>query len=561
MTPSGQPQVTFQWSNDPAAVEVAAVNQTLILNFLAPGAANGYLWANSDRGLSSAPSSNHLTRLTTLPIDCSEQGTVLFTMRSTIGVWANDASQYCKLRVSNDGLEWTDFSPFPCLTAGGDITPPCSRFSYNPQFVAVDITTVAANQPAVYLQLQWQGGWEYYWAIDDLALSSVPENDLVLDFGYTVQVGGGYEYGRIPQSQMPPSMEVGAQVVSFGSGTQTNVAVNISLIDPDGGVVASTNSPIGTMYQNDTVLVEAVFNLPDPMAVGRYTTQFTVGSDQSELDEDPANNHKHRYFEVTELLYSIDAVGVVPDSMLVVSQTGTTSFIDNTMDLRFLAYYEMRSAAHLDGVEVALGGNTQPGSFLVGELFAANQVFSGNMSSPLAASDFRFISQGDLTTGVVYAEFLDPVFLLPGDYYVSATLYQEDGNNIYVLDDLTVPQPNDASMIWLPVDDEGNHLYVNGTAWSVRLRMTDITDRVPGTAGLGDVTIWPNPSSGSFQVIVPGSGPVSVEVFDMLGSLVHTSQPNGTILQVDLGRDRPAGIYTIRAGRAGRYSVQRVAIH
>lgn len=71
MTPSGQTPVLFQWSNDPASVTSAAVNQSLILTFNAPGASNGYLWANSDRGLTATPTSNHLTQLTTTSIDCS----------------------------------------------------------------------------------------------------------------------------------------------------------------------------------------------------------------------------------------------------------------------------------------------------------------------------------------------------------------------------------------------------------------------------------------------------------------------------------------------------------
>lgn len=562
MTPSNQTQVLFQWSNDPAAVQVAAVNQPLILNFLAPGASNGYLWANSDRGLVSGPGSNHLTRLTTSPIDCSGQSTVLFTMRSTIGVWDNDANQYCKLRVSTDGDTWTDFSPFPCLTAGGDIAPPCSRFSYNPQFVAIDITSVAANQPAVYLQLQWQGGWEYYWAIDDLELSSVPENELVLDFGYTSQADGGYEFGRIPQAQMPNSMAVGAQVVNFGSNAQTNTAVEITLWGPDGSQVATTTSPIGNMSQGDTVMVESTLLLNDAPQTGLYRADFTVTSDQSGQDEDPWNNTNHRYFEVTEHTYSLDGIGVLPDSLLVVSQTGTTSFVDNTVDVRFLTFFEVRTPATFDAVEVALGSNTSPGSYLMGELHEAGDVLNGDLSSPLAASDIRVVAQDDMDAGgIVRLEFFDPVELGTGRYYVSANLYQEGGNNIYVMDDISVQQPNDASLLWISNDENSVHLYSNGTAWSVRPLMQEDQgepDGIDVMNGPGGVMISPNPSTGLFWITLDQPHRAHVEVFDMTGALVQASDFTGS-MHLDMG-SKEAGMYTVRISAGDRHHVRRITV-
>src|SRR5690606_23234021 len=126
-TPSGQTPAGFGWANDPAAVTPASANQPLLLTFLAPAASNAFLWANSDRGLTAAPSTNHLTRLTTPPIDCSGQASVLLTMKSTIGVFELDADTAVKVRVSTDGVNWTNFAPFPCLKAG-NINPPCERF-------------------------------------------------------------------------------------------------------------------------------------------------------------------------------------------------------------------------------------------------------------------------------------------------------------------------------------------------------------------------------------------------------------------------------------------------
>src|SRR5690606_1602414 len=452
-TPSGQTPVVFGWANDPAAVTPASANQPLILTFLAPGASNGFLWANSDRGLTAAPSTNHLTRLTTPPIDCSGQASVLLTMKSTIGVFELDADTAVKVRVSTDGVNWTNFAPFPCLKAG-NINPPCERFSFNPQHVAVDITSVAANQATVYLQFQWRGGWEYYWAIDDLELSSLPENELKMDYGYTSQTGGGYEFGHVPTSQMPSTMNVGAQIVNFGTADQTNVTVTVSVRDETDTEVATSTSNVGTMLYQDTVITDEQLTFSPALPVGIYTAHFTVSSDEIGLDENQANNVAYRYFAVTDDLYSIDAVGVVPDSILSVTQTGTGSFLDNTQDVRFLNYFEVHTAETFTGGEILLGANTDVGSYLTLSVYDTVDVFAVDLNSPLAQSELRVIMQQDLNERRAGVTFLDPIDLPVGAYYISANLFQENANDLYILDDLTTPQPNAASMLWIPIDDQ-----------------------------------------------------------------------------------------------------------
>ncbi|MBZ0207319.1 MAG: T9SS type A sorting domain-containing protein [Flavobacteriales bacterium] len=562
LTPSGQTNVLFQWSNDPADVTQASANQPLILTFLAPGASNGYLWANSDRGLSAAPPSNHLTRLTTTPIDCSGQPTVLLTMKSTIGVFDLDADTACKVRVSTDGVTWTNFAPFPCLQTGS-IAPPCERFSYNPQTVAVDISSVAANQANVYLQFQWRGGWEYYWAIDDLELSPIPENELVMDYGYTSQTGGGYEYGRVPASQMPTELNVGAQVVNFGSADQTNVTVNVSVRDEGGTEIGSASTAVGTMLNGDTVVTDENIVLSNPMATGIYTAHFTMTSDQIAMDENPSNNEKYRYFAVTPDLYSMDAIGVVPDSILTTTPTGTGSFLDNTQDVRLVNYFEINTAEVFYGGEVVLStANTDVGSYFTMSVYDTADVLASppDLSSPLTQSDIRVITQTDLDNGgVVGLSFLDPIMLNPGAYFVSANMFQESGNDLYILDDTTVPQPAIASMLWIPIDDQNINLYGgNGTAWAVRLS-SQIGVGVQEAPALQGVTMYPSPTTGPVQIRSEITGQMTVEVFNTLGTLVQTTSFNGTATSLDLSGNA-AGIYTIRVGDGTNYSVQRVAL-
>lgn len=480
-------------------------------------------------------------------------------MKSTIGVYDLDASTYCKVRVSTNGVDWTDFAPFPCLTTG-DINPPCERFSYNPQSVAVDITSAAAMQPTVYLQFQWQGGWEYYWAIDDLQLSAYPDHDLVMDYGYLSQVAGGYEYGRIPMDQMPATVNVGAEVTNFGLMEQTNVTVHVSLLDPGMNEIGSATTTIPLMAQGDTIVTNELITLPAIPIVGTYTAHFTMTSDQSDQEENPANNEAYRYFAVTLDQYGLDGIGIVPDSVLSVTAVGTTSFQDNTQDVRALTYYEIPEQRVFLGVEVVLGASTQAGSYFIAAVYDTADIQVGQVPAAMVESDPRVITQQDLDNGRrASIAFIEPIVLGPGAYYVSANLYQEGGQNISIADDVTVPQPGEASLIYIPIDDQNRFVYSNGNAWAVRLAewyRPSVVGELEEAIGM---SLSPNPTTGLLHIRTQTSGNMTVEIFNAMGAKVRSVRFTGISTTVDL-TGNAAGIYTVRISDGKNTGARRIAL-
>ncbi|MGV9013278.1 MAG: T9SS type A sorting domain-containing protein [Flavobacteriales bacterium] len=559
LTPSADTPVNFVWADDPGAVTIAAANQPLILTFLAPGASNGFLWANSDRGLASAPATNHLTRLTTTAIDCSGQPSVLLTMQSTIGVFDLDADTACKVRVSTDGVNWTNFAPFPCLVTG-NINPPCERFSANPQSVAIDISSVAANQTNVFLQFQWRGGWEYYWAIDDLQLSPIPDNEIVMDLGYTAQFGRGYEFGRVPSSQLLPTVNAGAEVANSGANVQTNVSVNISMKDAGANEVAGANVDLGTINSGDTALADVNLTLPNSLAPGIYTTDFTMTSDQIGDDSDPGNNSKQRSFAITDDLYSLDGLGIYPPASVATGQGGTNSFLDNTVGVGFLNYYQVNAQATFYGVEMLLGPSSAAGSIFHVAIYDTTDVAAGQvLNNEIVVSEDRVVTPAEIAAGMVQIQFLDQVALPAGGYYVAAILSQSDGNDFTIMDDLTVPQPFDASLIFVPNDAPDNvFIYSNGNAWAIRLS-ADPSIGINEVPGLPGVSIYPNPTTGVLHINTTKAEPTTVEVRNVLGAIVKTATFTGTVNTIDLaGYD--AGVYTVRIGNGANYAVKLVTL-
>jgi hypothetical protein len=300
--------------------------------------------------------------------------------------------------------------------------------------------------------------------------------------------------------------------------------------------------------------------LPNPMPTGIYTTYFTMTSDQIDLDNDPTNNSKERSFEVTDNVYSMDGIGVYPDDVLHTTQdgSGTGSYANNAQDVRFLNYYEVHSTMIATGVEIALGSATEAGSYFIASVYDTTSVLANDLSSPLAESDIHVITAGDIAAGKASVAFFDPIFLDPDGYFVSANLFEEGGNDLYILDDVTVPQPNIASMLWIPNDDQ--NLYGgNGTAWAVRLS-SDPNVSVQEHAGLQGVSIYPNPSNGLLNIHMQTAGNTSVEVFNVLGETVKTASFNGTSTTLDLSGNA-AGMYSVRVGNGDNFTVQRIALN
>jgi hypothetical protein len=401
----------------------------------------------------------------------------------------------------------------------------------------------------------------YHWQIDDISINTLPPNELIMENAFTSQFGGGYEFGRVPQGQMGNTIDIGADVINYGANAQDNVEVNVSLTDAANVEVASTTITLGTIVGGDTMLAETQLTLPDPMPTGIYTAHFTMTSDSIAEDFQPNNNAKDRAFSVTDHLYSIDGVGVYPTAIATSEQVGTTSFADNTQNVRFLNYFEVHEDATFYGVEIGLGSNTDANSLFSVSVYDTTEIFAAtpNMSNTLAESDFHVITTAEKLAKKASVTFLDPIFLPVGGYFVSANLYQADGNDIFILDDTTVPQPSVASMLYTPVDDNGQFLYGgNGTAWAVRIS-TDASMSVKDTEGLTGVSLYPNPTTGLVHIRTAKAEPTTVEVRNVLGELVKTATFNGMENSMDL-RGNAAGLYSVRISNGSQFAVGRITL-
>jgi len=289
---------TWQWCSAPNPTPPCAPVFGGQQPFAATTAATGFVHVDSDGGLAAPLPKNHVSRLTTSALNCTGKSVVWLQFQNHIGTFEQPLAANAIVRVSTNLSNWTTFIPFPTFTG-------TNFFSPNPYFVALDISSVAANQATVYIQWQWIANYEYMWDLDDVALyESNPgaKNDIAL---------GDYFYAPSslaqPVSQIATdTFEFGANLSNLGANPQKNVILR-GAVTTDANVELWADSLVIPTLA--TGIVDSFFELPNRYApelpVGTYRIKYTVRSDS--LDERTADNSGQSPFLVTNSIFSKEA--------------------------------------------------------------------------------------------------------------------------------------------------------------------------------------------------------------------------------------------------------------
>ena len=157
---------------------------------------------------------------------------------------------------------------------------------------------------------------------------------------------------------------------------------------------------------------------------------------------------------------------------------------------------------------------------------------SGMFGNALFTSDLYTVTANDVSQGyfdipVVTLTGWDPntsqntwanLDVTPGNYYAAVELYSAGNTyDIRILDDETVPQPAWQSVIWYPQDQA----YTNGNAFAIQLILGNNVNVTEST--LEEVSVYPNPSNGVFNVNISVNETLNANVFDVAGKLIYTS--------------------------------------
>jgi hypothetical protein len=172
------------------------------------------------------------------------------------------------------------------------------------------------------------------------------------------------------------------------------------------------------------------------------------------------------------------------------------------------------------------------------------------------SDDAYTITAEDISNGgTVTVPLSAATTLAPGGYYAAVTLYQDAGNDVAILDDITVPQAPNDGLIYLPSDAV---VYGNGNAHAVRFAM-DATVSVDDVTTIEGVTMYPNPTNGMLRINTENFEKYNVEVINVLGEVMMTTSFSGTTT-LDL-TGFAAGVYNVRLSIGNKTTVQRVTLN
>jgi hypothetical protein len=451
------------------------------------------------------------------------------------------------LVVSTDGVTWPELTPDTDISGMPNVFdlwpdfPDVTSLETNPTKMRVNISEVAGGQPKVWLRFHWTGTWGYAWFVDDVKVVEQPANDLVAESAYITHNGSGDEYGRIPQSQLLSSFDIGGQYFNFGYQDQNNVVESFDIATGGSSVMSSSTNTTLAMSDSTYNVDETVTPSTSPLALGLYEGTFLVESDEETAGGANYDNNTYlRNFEVTADRYSLDGIGVHPAGYENLVSIGTNSFADAADGFQLLTYYDFSQNAAIMGLEIMLSASTVPGGTIICTIQDTANVFGDDLSNPLEESDVIDITQAHVDAGMVTVMFPEPFETDVNAYFAAVEMFSNaNESDIRILDDLTVPQPATSSMIFTPDDQT---VYTNGNAAAIRLITADNVS-VGELNTLEGVSVYPNPSNGVVNVRFANADLYTIDVFNVLGERVHT-EATASNTTIDLnGLD--AGVYMV----------------
>jgi hypothetical protein len=392
------------------------------------------------------------------PIDLSLYPNVLLSFESYYRAFQGG----CVVEVSNDGDNWT------FIDIHADIAVNAS--TENPQVVTLNVSSTIGGSATAYVRFRYIGGWDYAWMVDDVVIFEQLANDLKMNYSLVSHLPEtGLEYGRVPVSQMN-DVTLGAEFMNFGTDTQVNSVVAIEMLDESGTPVVSTSTTAVDLPSGDTTFVETLNNVA--WALGDYTTSFELTSDTELAGSANFDDNTDSRVMAISNVYGLDGIDVYPNS--VITSLGTASFTDAADGLMLMTRYDITAETTAFGVEAVLNtAGTDAGAEIIAVILTYDDVDGENVISDfwLTQSDDYEVTADDVSNGYINLLFEDEITLEPGSYYVGLLMNSLSGSsNIAIVDDTTVPQPADGSVIYI----DGDAVFTNGNALALRMMMDDL---------------------------------------------------------------------------------------
>lgn len=512
-------------------------------------AANGFLIMDADSanhftyGQPSGANYQYLSSyFQTSAIDCSTRPSVILSFQQSFR-YNNGVSM--NVQVSSDGVNWTNFN-----VSNGQAN---NAASVNPMLVSLNISTIAANQPTVYIRIGWSAR-VYYWMIDDLALSEADANDVLMADSWWGMNSFNYQYYKIPISQAAP-ITFSSELVNYTGGTLNGCAADIDVSGTSGSVYTGTTNGLSLAGgETDTVSSTTTWT---PSQIGFYDLTFTATT-SSGTDENLSNNEFTDSISITSDIFGLDNLTSASQSTGSISNwssnTGGAFKIGNV--------YQITNDDSFCEMEIGLANNTNTvGRDFFGEVYKYDPS-SGDWVF-LESTDFYSITAADIGT-IQTIPLLGEVEVLAGEEILVVACH--NGGVVSGAEDVSFMYGQGVAnqMVW-------GFNATNSPLWLSNPRA--IVVRAKFNCGLGidekaekiDVEAFPNPANSELTINVNSGNATSgiILMHDLSGKLIseNTFSTNDGTYTLNINTsDLSNGMYTLSVETENGTTKQKVHV-
>jgi len=503
-------------------------------------ASNGFLFVSSDAD--GGPDGDGTTIscefTNATPIDLTLYPNVQLTFQNNFRWWHDTRV----VRISPDnGATWIEIDE---ISNDQSYTYP-NQSSDNPHFATYDISAVAGGQSQVLVQFYYNDNdiWAWYWAVDDIAISELPDNLVVSSeevmggwwIGYQTVGGLGQDYTFNPISQAtanPYAFE--AVLRNGGIGTQ-DVTMNVEVTeDASGTNVLSTTANVLTLAaaEQDTVAANDAFT---PANTGLFTMDiWSVADSAGQGTTITYTDTTTKMSFVTDYIYGKD-YGQADGYWRLNRPTGGFE-ISSTFD--------MYANENLYSVDAHISDWSIVGSEVFVKLYEEDP--AGGDPIPLDQSDPYTITPADLGNWI-NVDFLSAQQLTAGfGYRIAIGAYMHPTDTVGI--NLSGMGTYSSQGIW---DNEDVFEGTNGAQWwnisdIPMLRMNFDPTTVSSVADVKQTIFntFPNPTNGIFTIELESNEKYDVTVNNVLGQTVYSATTSSVETEIDLS-NFDKGVYTV----------------
>ena len=520
-------------------------------------ASNGYMMISSD--MNGGPDNNgtyiicEFTNAT--PIDLTMYPNIQLTFQHNFRWWHDTRV----VRISPDnGATWVDLDE---ISNDATYSYP-NQSSDNPHMSTYDISAVAGGQSQVLVQFYYNDNdiWAWYWAVDDIAISVLPDNHIVSSdevtggwwIGYQSTTGLGQDYTFNPISQATANPYAFESVLRNGGIATQEVTMYADVLGPTGPVIPHVSNTITlAAAEQDTVAATTTFT---PPVTGAYSVDMWAVADSGGFGITMTSTPSViKTTTVTDYSYGKDQDVV----------EGSWRLSRNAGGFEVAAAYDIYANANLYSIDVNITDWSVPGANVYAMLYEYDP--AGGDPIYLDQSDDYTISATD-PDGWINIPFLNTQSLITGTTYMIAIGgYQHPtdtaGINVSGLGEASVDQINDKAGVFSdPVGTPGWYnisdipmLRMNfdpATGWT----STAVNDVNPS-----QFNVYPNPTNGVVTIELNDNAKYDVTVNNVLGQTVYTTSTTAMNTTIDLSNSEK-GIYTIELNNSKTTYTEKVIV-